>query len=118
MSSLLLLFSAFYGLWDLLKQPKYRAVVIWIGFILLAGTIFYRQVEGWSWLDSLYFSLITLSTVGYGDISPSTPASKIFTMVYIFLGMSLVASFAGMLVKERGEMHKQRLEKAKVKKDE
>jgi hypothetical protein len=56
--------------------------------------------------------------VGYGDISPSTPASKIFTMVYIFLGMSLVASFAGMLVKERGEMHKQRLEKAKVKKDE
>jgi hypothetical protein len=56
--------------------------------------------------------------VGYGDISPTTPVSKIFTMIYIFLGMSLFASFAGMLVKERGEMHKKRLEQAKAKKDE
>ena len=109
------LFTAFWGLWDLLKKPQYRAVVIWIGLILLVGMVFYHQVEGWSWLDSFYFSLITLSTVGYGDLSPSTSASKIFTVIYIFMGMSILASFAGMLVKERAETHKQRLEKKRKK---
>ena len=112
------LFTAFWGLWDLLKKPQYRAVVIWIGLILLVGMVFYHQVEGWSWLDSLYFSLITLSTVGYGDLSPTTSASKIFTVIYIFMGMSIFASFAGMLVKERAETHKQRLEKTRKKSDE
>ena len=105
------MFGLFRELWDLFKKPQYRSLVIWVVIILLVGTIFYRQVEGWSTLDSLYFSVITLSTVGYGDLSPETPAAKIFTMVYIFLGVSIFVSFAGMLVKERQEIHKQRFNK-------
>jgi hypothetical protein len=37
-------------------------------------------------LDSLYFSVITLATVAYGDFSPYTMAGKIFTVFYIFIG--------------------------------
>lgn len=98
-------------LWNLFKEPKYRAILVWLCAILLAGTVFYHLVEGWSWFDSLYFSVITLSTVGYGDFSPTTTASKLFTMVYIFLGISIFVSFASMLTKERVSRHKQRVGK-------
>jgi voltage-gated potassium channel len=57
--------------------------------LLLTGTLFYSYVEGWTYLDSLYFSVITITTVGYGDLHPTTPASKIFTMFLIFAGIGL-----------------------------
>ena len=98
-------------LWNLFKEPKYRAILVWLCAILLAGTVFYHLVEGWSWFDSLYFSVITLSTVGYGDFSPTTTISKLFTVVYIFLGISIFVSFARMLAKERVSMHKKRVGK-------
>lgn len=103
--------ALFRGLGNLLKEPKYRAVFIWLVLILLVGTIFYHLEEGWSWLDSLYFSVITLSTVGYGDLSPTTSASKLFTMAFIFLGMSIFVSFASMLAQERLQVKKERVEK-------
>ncbi len=108
--------SLFRELGRLLKKPQYRAVFVWLIIILLVGTIFYRLEEGWSWLDSLYFSVITLSTVGYGDFSPTTTASKLFTMAYIFLGISIFVSFATMLVKERQEMRQERVKKKQQKK--
>ena len=60
---------------------------------LATGGIFYHLVEGWSWLNSFYFSVITLSTVGYGDIAPATPAGKLFTMFYIFMGIGIIFGF-------------------------
>jgi len=50
-------------------------------------------VEGWNLLDSLYFSVVTLTTIGYGDLSPSTAASKIFTIFYIFVGLGIILAF-------------------------
>ena len=82
-----------------------------LAIILLLGMVFYRQVEGWSWLDSLYFSVITLSTVGYGDMSPTTPESRIFTMAYIFLGLNIFVSIVTMLAKERQVINEKRREK-------
>lgn len=58
---------------------------------LIGGTIFYHRVEGWSVIDSLYFCVITLTTIGYGDLHPTTEASKLFTIIYIFLGLGLIA---------------------------
>lgn len=60
-------------------------------FLLLTGTIFYAHIEKWSYLDALYFSVITLATVGYGDLHPTSPASKIFTIFYIFIGVGLAS---------------------------
>ena len=62
---------------------------------LISGAIFYPLVEGWSVLDSLYFGVVTLTTVGYGDMGPTTTGSKIFTTLYVFFGVAIVATCIG-----------------------
>ncbi len=93
------------------KEPDARALLLWMVGLLGVGTVFYHVVEGWNWLDSLYFCVITLSTVGYGDLDPSTPGSKLFTMVYIFMGLSIFVSLVNMLAKARQEIRAQRAAK-------
>jgi len=44
----------------------------------------------WSFVDALYFSMVTISTVGYGDLTPTTRFSKLFTVCYILLGCTTV----------------------------
>ncbi|WP_235824154.1 potassium channel family protein [Falsiruegeria mediterranea] len=68
-------------------------LVVTFGMILWAS-VFYRLVEGWSWLDSIYFSVVTISTVGFGDFSPETAAGKIFTMFYILIGLGIFVAAA------------------------
>lgn len=101
---LVVMVSLFQVLVDLLRKPKYRAVLIWMALILLMGTVFYHRIEGWSWVDSFYFSVVTLATVGYGDFAPTTDGSKLFTVAYIFIGFSVFITFAGMLTQERADL--------------
>lgn len=61
--------------------------------ILAFGSIMFHYLEGWTWIDSIYFSVITLTTVGYGDFSPQTEIGKIFTIFYIFIGIGIILSF-------------------------
>lgn len=70
--------------------------------ILLVGTIVFHFVEKWSYLNSYYFSVVTLTTVGYGDFTPTTPFGKIFATFYIFMGIGIIATFAQTIVKRRG----------------
>jgi potassium channel subfamily K len=65
---------------------------------LALGTAFFSYVEGWEFADSCYFCAITLSTVGFGDMAPSSDMSKIGAIVFILLGLSIVASSLGILV--------------------
>jgi len=53
----------------------------------------YRVLEGWNWIDCLYFSVVTITTVGYGDIAPTTSAGKIFTIFYIIVGLGIILNF-------------------------
>jgi hypothetical protein len=58
-----------------LKDPAFQALFFPVVITLVFGTVFYWQAEGWSVLDSLHFSVTTLTTIDYGDLSPSTAAS-------------------------------------------
>lgn len=76
-----------------LKDKQYRDLLITTLVILGIGTVVYHYIEGWSWIDSIYFSIITLTTIGYGDFSPQTDTGKIFTIFYIVLGIGIILSF-------------------------
>ena len=69
------------------------AIVIVLSF-LLGGAFFYSAVEGWTFTDALYFCSVTLTTVGYGDLVPTTDLSKAFTVGYIILGLSIITTCA------------------------
>ena len=76
-----------------LHDPEFRAMFLILVALLVSGTLFYSGVEGWSVIDALYFSVMTLATVGYGDLSPSTDLSKIFTILYVVVGVGVFLGF-------------------------
>jgi voltage-gated potassium channel len=56
---------------------------------LATGTLGYKLIEGWSLFDSLYMTVITVGTVGYGETHPLSTAGRAFTMVLILVGIGL-----------------------------
>ena len=61
------------------------------------GTIGYHLIERWSWFDSLYMTVITFSTVGYGEVHPLSHQGRIFTIFLIIVGVGLVYFAIGTL---------------------
>lgn len=107
MPAFFLLFIRFLRtIWHGLKDPEFRSLFYWVAGFLALGTWFYARVEGWSVLDSLYFSVITLTTVGYGDFSPTTVPGKIFTMIYVLIGLGLISGFVYLLADRIGIIKK------------
>lgn len=76
-----------------LQDREYRGLIFASFLVVVVGTVFYHLIEGWTWLNSLYFSIITLTTIGYGDFSPQTDIGKAFTIVYIIIGVGLILAF-------------------------
>lgn len=70
--------------------------------LLTVGTVVYRLLEDWSWVDSAYFSVVAVTTVGFGDLTPSTDASKVFTIFYILSGVTIITTFLRMRMSRRG----------------
>lgn len=79
-------------------DPAMRTLALAVAVVLTIGTFFYWSVEGWSLLDSLYFTVVALSTVGFGDFAPETTFGKVFTILYIFIGVGLIMGFATAIV--------------------
>ncbi len=88
---------AFVGLYKIFRrmwiEPAFRALILLEGLLFGSGIVFYHFVEGWDWLDSAYFCVVTLATVGYGDFHPVTPYGKFFAILYIVLGVALLGVF-------------------------
>ncbi|MBD0834382.1 potassium channel family protein [Aestuariibaculum suncheonense] len=80
------------------KDSEFRFLFIFIVLLLTGATLFYKQTEHWSVLDALYFSVMTMATVGYGDLVPVTALGKIFTMVYTFLAIGTFVAFTAKIV--------------------
>ena len=105
------------------KHQKYHQKIFLVlaatMIILFGGATFYYYVEQWSFLDALYFSTTTMTTVGYGDLTPHTDAGKMFTIVYIFLGVGIVLYTVSLLashfVEVREEFWLERLGRIKFK---
>jgi voltage-gated potassium channel Kch len=84
---------------------------ILLGILLVtvaAGTVLFHLVEHFSWLDAYYFSIITLATVGYGDLTPHTALGKVLTTFYIFLGVGIFTTYISYNLHRRAHKFSQR----------
>ena len=72
-----------------LRDPETRALPLVAGALLLTGTIFYWRAEDWTIIQALYFSVVTLTTIGYGDFTPTSAGTQIFTIIYILTGLGV-----------------------------
>jgi hypothetical protein len=70
-----------------LKNVK-NALIIFIIVVMLGGFV-YSYLEGWSFIDAVYFSTVTVTTLGYGDLAPVTIAGKLFTIVFSLSGIAI-----------------------------
>ena len=104
--------SFFVTFWNLVKALKlaatdveFQVILSTVAIMLIGGAFFYRWAEHWSFLDSLYFCVMTITTIGYGDLAPTTPASKMFTIAYSILGVGMFvvlgARVASTVIKHR-----------------
>jgi voltage-gated potassium channel len=79
----------------LIPANKLRLTLAILFTVLIAGTLGFYFIEGWSMLDSFYTTVTTMTTVGYGDFAPRSAAGKIFTIAIIIFGVgTMLYSFS------------------------
>ncbi|HEX5271612.1 MAG TPA: potassium channel protein [Gemmataceae bacterium] len=101
------------------RVPPRRLILIVVipTLLILAGTLGYHLLEGWSLFDSLYFTVVTLTTIGYGDLTPKTDGGKLFTMVLVLGGVFTLFYLAADSIRAvvsgevRAHLGKQRMER-------
>lgn len=76
-----------------IQEKRSLAVFLIVPGLVVAGTIFYSFEESWGLVDAFYFSVITLTTIGYGDLTPTTDVSKVFTVCYVVSGVAMFGVF-------------------------
>ena len=74
------------------RDPETKALPLVAGALVLTGSIFYWRFEDWTFFEALYFCIVTLTTVGYGDFSPTTTGTQIFTIFYILTGFGVLVA--------------------------
>jgi len=74
-------------------HKKFALAIIIFLIFLLGGILAYSSIEGWKYIDSAYFTVATVTTIGYGDIVPQTDLGKIFTMFFSFFGIGMAFYF-------------------------
>ena len=70
--------------------------------LILAGTIGFHFIEGWNVLESFYTTVMTLTTIGYGDFAPKTHGGMLFTVLLVIFGVGTSALHGGSRGRDHG----------------
>ena len=91
--------------YGLTSAEKLRLVMV-AGLVVAAGgTLGFMLIEDMSLLDAIYMTAITLSTVGFSEVTPLHPAGRVFVILLVVFGMAVVASFAALMGEQILEGH-------------
>ncbi|OGS56210.1 MAG: hypothetical protein A3K60_08855 [Euryarchaeota archaeon RBG_19FT_COMBO_56_21] len=82
--------------WSDLRAQMFVAGALVLGIIGF-GTVIYHFMEGWSWVSSFYFAVCTITTVGYGELHPTTELSQLFTAIYALVGVGVAFTALGVI---------------------
>ncbi len=82
-------------------------VIVLLGF----GTLYFHKYENWSYVNSFYFSVMTLTTIGYGDFVPTKDVTKIVTSIYAIFGIGIMFYLLSSVVGEYWLRQKKRIDK-------
>ena len=82
----------------ILRHPRHQAFALAVVLVIALGVVFYGLAEDWSLADSLYFTVIALTTIGFGDFAPTTTLSRLFTTVYAIIGVGLIGILVHLIV--------------------
>jgi hypothetical protein len=91
----------FFALRAMLRDPEAKVLALTALGVIAVGSVAYMLIEHWSPLDAVYFCVVTLATIGYGDLHPTTDLGKAFTVVYILAGLGIIAAFITELARHR-----------------
>ena len=67
------------------RHPKFLFLIGVASILIVGGAGIFSLLEGWSYLDSLYFTVSTITTVGYGDLHVTQTLSKLIAIFYMVL---------------------------------
>jgi len=73
-------------------KSKFRIAILLVICVLLIGVLGYRYISDYSWVDALYMTTITITTVGFGEVGPLNDAAKLFTVGLILASVVTLAN--------------------------
>ena len=73
-----------------MSLSKLRIAAVFVVIVVVAGVLGYRFLERYTWLDALYMTIITLSTVGFQEVKPLGPTGRLFTIGLLMGGLGVV----------------------------
>jgi len=79
-------------------RKKFAFSIIVVILLILAAACFFCFYEGWTGVNAIYFSVVTLSTVGYGDITPTTEPGRLYSIFWIVIGVIALFHCVGALM--------------------
>ncbi len=101
-----------------LRDAETRGIVYAVLGLIALGTTFYHFVEDLRWIDALYFTVMTLTTIGYGDITPQTDAGKLFTVAYSLVGLAAIGAFITLIAAQQRQRFEERASRTSTNTDE